>query len=110
MSDSNHSDVEPPFNPYAVENEFENASPNEIQNQAAPNRLAQGFGWVCLIVLTPVLGFAAFFLTCVGMVLSTDGMQEGVLVLSGAAGVSTMIVSLYFGGRWLISIFKTKDQ
>lgn len=109
MSDSNRSDFDPPFNPYTVEKEFENTSANEIENQPPPNRLAQAFGWFCLIVISPVLGFAAFFLTCLGGVLSTDGMEEGVLGLSGLVGLTTMIASLYFGGRWLISIFKTQD-
>lgn len=108
MPNSNISDDDLPVNPYAVDKVID---PLEGSNLPVGGfSILQALGWIFLLLISPIVGAVAFFLTCLGTLGAGAANSDIITILvSGLVGLAGMIACLYVGGKSLISAYKRKD-
>ena len=111
MPNSKISDDDLPVNPYAVDKVIDpKQDSNSTKLPVGGFSIFQFLGWILLILISPIVGAFAFFLTCVGTFATGSIISENTVIpVSGLVGLAGMIACLYIGGKFLISAYKRKD-
>jgi len=113
MNNSNKPDDKEVLNPYVAASDFE----AKVEEKKVPpkdvNIIVKLFAWFCLILSSILLAAIAFFVTCCGVFIVSDGSGVGsrlLLPICCGVGLLCMFAALFVGGKGLIAWFNPSNR